>query len=149
MRATNGQNSRRCQAFSLIEAAIASTIAALMFGGIVYGYIQSSRNAEWSAYSFAAQSLAMQRMEQTRACRWDPEATPVVDELSNAYFPTTFSVLDVPMTGSNVVYATNYTTITTISTAPPLRMISVDCVWRFINGRYYTNNIATYRAPDA
>ena len=145
----NGTIPGRRQAFTLIEATIASTIAAMMFGGIVYGYIQSSRNAEWSAYSFAAQSLAMQRMEQTRSCRWDPEATPVVDELSNAFFPTSFSILDVPMTGSNVVYATNYTSITTISTAPPLRMINVETVWRFMNGRSYTNSIATYRAPDA
>jgi type II secretory pathway pseudopilin PulG len=145
----NGTNLGRRQAFSLIEATIASTIAALMFGGIVYGYIQSSRNAEWSAYSFAAQSLAIQRLEQTRACRWDPEATPVVDELNTTNFPTSYSILDVPMTGSNVVYATNYTTITTISTAPSLRMISVDSVWKFINGRFYTNSIATYRAPDA
>lgn len=72
-----------------------------------------------------------------------------MDELNNVNFPTDFSVLDVPMTGSNVVYATNYTTITTISTAPPLRMINVETVWRFINGRSYTNSIVTYRAPDA
>ena len=136
------------QAFSLVEALIASSIAALMFGGIVYGYIQSSRNAEWSAYSFAAQSLAMQRLEQARSCRWDPDAYPVVDDLTN--FPPSISVLDVPMSGSNVVYATNFTTITTISTTPPLKMISVETVWPFsLNKRLYTNSIATYRAPDA
>lgn len=132
-----------------METLIASSIAAMMFGGIVYGYIQSGRNAEWSAYSFAAQSMAMQRLEQTRACKWDPESTPAVDELIAANFPTLISILDVPMSGSNVVYATNFTTISTISTAPQLRMISVETVWGFVNGRLYTNSIATFRAPDA
>lgn len=132
-----------------MEATIASAIAAMMFGGIVYGYIQSGRNAEWSAYSFAAQSMAMQRLEQSRACKWDPEATPAVDELVSTNFPTLISILDIPRTGSNVVFATNFTTITTISTVPPLKMISVETVWPFINGRLFTNIIATYRAPDA
>jgi hypothetical protein len=121
----------------------------MMFGGIIYGYIHSSRSAEWSAYSFAAQSLAMQRLEQARACKWDPEATPPVDQLVNSNFPVVVSILDVPMNGSNITYATNITTISTISTAPPLKMISVEAVWQFINGKLYTNTIATYRAPDA
>lgn len=132
-----------------MEAVIASSIAAMMFGGIVYGYIQSGRNAEWSAYSFAAQSMAMQRLEQTRACKWDPESTPAVDELVSANFPTLVSILDVPMSGSNYIYATNFTTISTISTTPELRMIVVETVWGFINGRLYTNSIGTCRAPDA
>ena len=141
--------SEKLRAFTLMESIIASTIAAMMFGGIVYGYIQSGRNAEWSAYSFAAQSMAMQRLEQTRACKWDPESTPAIDELVSANFPTLISILDVPMNGSNIMYATNITTISTISTTPKLRMISVESVWGFINGRVYTNSIATCRAPDA
>ncbi len=132
-----------------MEASIASAVAALMFAGIVYGYIQAGRNAEWSAYSFAAQCMAMHRLEQTRACRWDPEATPAVDELVAANFPALTSVLDVPMSGTNIMYATNYTTISTISASPQVRMIRVDSVWRFINGRTYTNTIATCRAPDS
>lgn len=140
---------RKRSGFTLIESLIASSIAALMFGGIVYGYIQTGRNAEWSAYSFAAQSMALQRLEQTRACKWDPESTPSVDELVSTNFPLVVSILDVPMSGSNFVYATNITTISTISTVPPLRMIQVETVWGFINGRAYTNSIATYRAPDA
>jgi hypothetical protein len=146
---TKGRNLKRRLAFTLMEASIASAIAAMMFGGIIYGYIQSSRSAEWSAYSFAAQSLAMQRLEQARACKWDPEATPTVDQLVSSNFPVVVSVLDVPMNSSNITYATNITTISTISTVPPLKQISVDAVWQFINGKLYTNSIATYRAPDA
>ena len=132
-----------------MEATIASTIAAMMFGGIIYGYIQSNKSAEWSAYSFAAQSLALQRLEQTRACRWDPDGTPVVDDLTNSNFLLEFKILDVPLNGTNITYATNITTISTISAVPPLRMISVETTWQFINGKIYTNTIATYRAPDA
>ncbi len=139
----------RHRAFTLVEAMIASTIAAMIFGGIVYGYIQTGRNAEWSAYSFAAQSMAIQRLEQTRACKWDPDASPPVDQLQASSFPPTNGVLDVPMSGSNMLYATNYTTISTISASPQVRMISVETVWGFINGKIYTNSIATFRAPDA
>ena len=142
-------SSKERSGFTLVESIIASAIAAMMFGGIIYGYTQSGRNAEWSAYSFAAQSMAMQRLEQTRACKWDPESTPAVDELVSGNFPTLVSILDVPMNGSNIVYATNFTTISTLSTTPKLRMISVESVWGFINGRTYTNSIATCRAPDA
>lgn len=141
---------RDLKGFTLMEASIASAVASLMFGGIVYGYVQAGRNAEWSAYSFAAQAMAMHRLEQTRACRWDPEATPAVDELVATNFPTLASVLDVPMSGTNVTYATNYTAISTISTVPQVRMIRVDTVWKFLlNGRFYTNTIATCRASDS
>ena len=146
---TNGRSLKRRQAFTLMEASIASAIAAMMFGGIIFGYVQSNRSAEWSAYSFAAQSLALQRLEQSRACKWDPDATPAVDQLVVSNFPPQVSILDVPMIGSNITYATNITTISTISTAPPLKIISVEAVWQFINGKLYTNSIATYRAPDA
>ena len=146
---TNGKNLNHLRAFTLMEASIASAIAAMMFGGIIYGYIMSNRSAEWSAYSFAAQSLALQRLEQTRAARWDPDATPVVDELTNSYFLLEWKMLDVPLNGTNITYATNVTAISTIGTYPPLRMIKVETTWQFIDGKVYTNSIATYRAPDA
>ena len=146
---TNTTSSKGQQAFSMMEATIATSIAALTFGGIVFGYTQSARNSEWSAYSLAAQSMAVQRIEQTRACKWDPDATPAVDELVGGNFPAQTNILDVPIAGTNIVYATNFTTVTTVSTTPPLKMISVQATWRFMNGRVFTNNIVTYRAPDA
>jgi type II secretory pathway pseudopilin PulG len=146
---TKGRSLKRCLAFTLIEASIASAIAAMMFAGIIYGYVMSNRSAEWSAYSFAAQARALQRLEQSRACRWDPDATPVVDDLQSTNFLIEVKVLDVPLNGTNITYATNITTISTISTVPPLRMISVETTWQFIDGKVYTNSIATYRAPDA
>lgn len=128
---------------------MATAIAAMTVAGIIQGYTQSSKRAEWSGYSLAAQALATQRLEQTRACRWDTETG--VDQLVSANFPSQTLLLDIPVVGTNAVYATNVTTITVISaTAPQLRMIRVDCTWRFpITGRVFTNTVATYRSPDA
>ena len=136
------------KAFTLVEVVIASAIAAICVGTSVYGYVIAMQRAEWSAYSLAAQSLAMQRIEQCRACKWDPLAFPAIDELLAVNFPTQISILDIPVSGTNVVYATNFTTIQTVSVSPPLKSIRVDCTWGFINKRTYTNTILTYRSPD-
>lgn len=128
---------------------MATAIAAMTVAGILYGYTQSSKRAEWSSYSLAAQAMAVQRLEQTRACRWDTETG--VDQLTSANFPTQVMLMDIPVIGTNGFYGTNVTTITTISaTAPMLRMIRVDCTWKFpTTGRVFTNTVATYRSPDA
>lgn len=143
-RARTGQG-----AFTLAEVCVATAIAAMTVAGIIQGYTQSTKRAEWSAYSLAAQALATQRLEQTRACRWDTETG--VDQLVTANFPQQTVLLDMPVIGTNGFYATNITTITTISAnAPRLRMIQVDCIWRFpTTGRVFTNTVATYRSPDA
>lgn len=115
----------------------------------MYGYVMSAQRAEWASYAMAAQSLAMQRVEQTRSARWDLSATPAVDELIAANFPVQVGVLDIPISKTNVVYATNFTTITTVSMAPPLRSIQVDCVWLWsVGGRLFTNSVITYRTTD-
>jgi hypothetical protein len=58
------------------------------------------------------------------------------------------NILDIPFKGTNYVYATNFTAITTLSTNPNLKMIRVDCVWRFLNQGMHTNTVVTYRAND-
>ena len=146
LRRNNGN--RRKRGFTLMEVGIASCISGLMIGGIIFGYVQSTNRAEWSAYSLAAHSLAMQRLEQSRAATWDVLAFPVVDELVAGNFPVRAEVLDIPRSGTNVVWATNYTTITQVSANPPLRMIRVDCVWPFIRRGLFTNTVVTYRAPS-
>lgn len=139
---------RLARAFSLPELVISSGLAATGLGGMIYGYVMAAKNAEWSAYQLAAHSLAMQRLEQARSAKWDLQATPVVDELVATNFPAVIEVLDIPISKTNVVYATNVTTISTISTTPPLKMISVNCTWQFISGKVFTNIVVTYRAPD-
>ena len=139
---------RRDAGFTLPELVISTAIAAISIGGIAYGYILSAQSAEWSAYNLAANSLAIQRMEQTRAAKWDRQSIPPVDELVGANFPMAVEILDIPISGTNVALATNITTISTVSAAPPLKMIRVDCSWMFASGRVFTNTVITYRAPD-
>ena len=127
---------------------MAMAIAAVLIGGLITGYTMSTRRAEWSAYSLAAQALAIQKLEQARAAKWDLQALPVVDELVPGRFPPDVQIMDIPISGTNIAYATNFTTIVDIVGASPLKFVQVDCVWPFAGGRVFTNSIATYRAPD-
>ena len=124
-------------------------VTVMSLGGVVSGYIFATRQAEWSGYSLAAQALAAQRLEQTRAAKWDLRSTPPADELTTGKFPTvSVNVLDIPVSGTNIAYATNLTTFTDVSTGGyQFRLIRVDCLWSF-NNRPYSNTVATYRAPD-
>ena len=133
---------------TLIEALVSMMLVAIMAVATINGYLLSTSRAEWSSHSLAAHSLAMQRLEQTRACKWDLQAWPIVDELVLTNFPTQINILDIPISGSNVVYATNFTVIRAVSTNTPLKLIRVDCVWRFMSRGLFTNSIASYRAPD-
>lgn len=135
-------------AFTLPEVLVAIAITAMGLSGIIYGYISSAERAEWSAYSLAAHSLAMQRAEQTRAAKWDMQAWPQVDELVASNFPPQPNILDIPMQVTNAVYATNFTFIRDVLTNPPLKSIRIECVWRFMERGLFTNVIMTYRAPD-
>ncbi|MSU20294.1 MAG: hypothetical protein EXS30_02740 [Pedosphaera sp.] len=136
------------RAFTLAEVVMAMAISALVIGGIIAGYTMSAQRAEWSSYSLAAHSIAMQRLEQTRAAKWDPQGWPQIDELVSSNFPARVEVLDIPISGTNVVYATNITTITSMSATPPLKMIRVDCSWMFLSRGPFTNTVATYRTSD-
>ncbi len=127
---------------------MAAALSAVIVGGSVYGYVMSARRAEWSAYRLAANSMAMGRIEQARASKWDPLGYPAVDELVSTNFPDVVNILDIPISKTNIVYATNTTTISVISTNPPLKMIRVDCRWRFMRQGNFTNTLVTYRAPD-
>jgi Tfp pilus assembly protein PilV len=138
----------RLFAFTLIEQLFAILIAGLTVGAVVAGFWQSVSNSEWSGYSLAAQNLALQSLEQTRAAKWDPQGDPAVDDLQQSRFPDRVEILDVPVFGGRILYATNRTTITQISVSPPLRMIQVECTWRFWNRGVFTNSVATYRGPD-
>jgi type II secretory pathway pseudopilin PulG len=133
---------------TLVEVLISMTILALATVMTINGYVFCSRRAEWSAHSLAAHSLALQRLEQTRAAIWNLTVSPVVDQVVQTNFPSTTNLLDLPVSGTNIFYATNFTTITTVSTAPPLKLVRVDCVWPFIDGRTYTNTLMTYRSPE-
>ena len=149
LRKLTGRFARRGKAgITLVEVVLSLAIMGISLGAIVMGYTMSARRAEWSAYSLAANSLAMQRLEQCRAAKWDLLTTPIVDELVSTNFPVKQCILDIPISGVNIAYATNRTTITSVSASPPLRMIRSDCVWKFKNQGLFTNTLITYRAPD-
>ena len=81
----------------------------------------------------------------------DPLQTPVKDEISQ--LPAVTSVLlDLPVSGTNYVYATNYITLCLIQSSPYSNyLVRVDTVWPFRwknQTTYFTNTIACYYAPD-
>ena len=135
-------------AMTLVEVVVGMAVSAIAVGCVVSGYLFAVTSAERSAYSMTSSALAMRRLEQARAARWDVAASPVVDELVSSNFPVEIAILDLPRSGSNVVYATNFTRIFTVSTNPPIKGIQVDCVWRFTSQRPLTNSVVTYRRPD-
>lgn len=137
--------------FTLTEVVVAAAIITLTFAGVIYGYLRTSDRAAWSSCSLAAQSLAMQGVEQVRAARWDPQAWPVVDDLGVTNF-VQVAPLDVPVAGDPLM-ATNYISVTTVSINPPLRQLRADCVWALQNrpagiSGPFTNTAVTLRAPD-
>lgn len=149
---TGYSNKHKRPGFTLTEVTIAIAISALVFAGVIYGYVATADHAEWSAYSLAAHSLAIQGVEQARAAQWDPQAWPKIDELGVTNYTQVWA-LDVPVSGGNPVLATNYVSVTSVSTVPPLRQIRADCVWvlpsRGATTRGpFTNTVVTLRASD-
>lgn len=136
---------QRTSAFTLVEMVMSLAITAMTIGAIIYGYLLSANRAEWSAYSLAANSLALQELERARATPWKVGEIP--DRLMAMNNTTNVGDLDVLVSGGRVK-ATNYTTVTEVSANPPLRMIKVKCVWHFINRGVFTNTLTTYRAAS-
>jgi len=143
----NVASARTPRAFTLVEQLFALLLAGLTIAAVVSGFWQSVQQAEWSAHSLAAQSLAQQAMEQCRAARWDPNGSPSVDQLPETNFLRP-DILDVPTGRGQTLIANTRTIVRVISEVPPLKMIQVQTTWRFGNRGFYTNTIATYRAPD-
>ncbi len=151
--------STRSSGFSLMEAILSILIMGLVFSTVLIAYTQASTRAEWSGMSLAAEAMCLRQIEQFHAAKWDTETTPPVDQTTNIPSPVA-SVLDLPISGTNVVWATNTSTVSTvtISTNPlvNIKMITVQTVWPFgtyySNGvyhtTYYTNTVVDYRAPD-
>ena len=138
---------RHCGGFTLEEVVVSMAISAITIGGVATGYGTTTKRAEWATYSAAAQSAALQQIEQARAAKWEPLALPATDELVSANFPVTTVKLDLPGAGGTVAYVTNRTTITSLSVNPPVKMIRVDSTWSFLSRGPFTNTVTTYRSP--
>jgi type II secretory pathway pseudopilin PulG len=153
----NNKSRTACGAMTLVEVLLAIVILVTIMSGIIMGYVQANRMAEFSSMSLAAQSTALQGIEQALAARWDVQSVntntgPGTDDelgCTNNWIPTgSTNVLDIPVSGAEIP-VTNYVTITQISTTPKLRQIRSDAVWTFpFTGKAYTNSVVTLRAPD-
>jgi hypothetical protein len=130
---------------TLVEVVLAVAIAAVGVAGIVAGYIYSAASAQKWALSLAANAGAIERLEETRSALWRTSTS--LDELQSTNFPDKIVTLDQSGTGMGIVYATNITRITQISTDPPLKRVRVDCIWSFRGIGPFTNSIETCRAP--
>src|SRR5207248_10730160 len=118
---------RRIYGVSAFDTIIAVAMAAMVIGGLSTGFVQSAGQAESSAYIFAAQARASVGLVQVRAAKWDPAvSTGAVDQVVSTNFPVVVQLLDVPGSSARPIYATNITTISTVSTNPLLKMIRVD-----------------------
>lgn len=124
-------------------------VASVGMTGVISGYILAAERAEWSALSSAANEQSIERVEQTRAAKWEPGAAQPIDELVATNFPMMIVELDLPRKGTNVAYATNRTTIVTLSSDPPLKMIRSETTWSYLSRGVFTNTIIAYRSPDS
>ena len=148
--------------FTLAEVMVSLAIVTLLFGGMLAGYIQTARKAEWSGFSLAAQSVGVQLIEQARSAVWDPTISK--NELTNmnltgwTYNSATkvgtgysTAILSLPVRGTNVVMVTNFVTVKMFNltgfTNMQVQMVTVNTVWPF-GGKLFTNCTATYYGPD-
>src|SRR5256885_15829133 len=140
---------KRLEACTLAEVVVSLMIVALSMTGIISMYIQAALRSEYSAHMLAAQMMALGGLEQARGAKYDPQGSPPTDELVATNFPQKVDVLDVGYGAPVVSYATNTFTIMTVSTNPLVKMVQVDCTWKFA-GRdtVITNTVTTYRAPN-
>jgi len=140
MAARFGQTDRQkgSAALTLVEVVISIAILAVVMAGMIEGYVQTNRRAEWSSLSLAAQSFASQWAEQARA------ATDNELQLQLGSYTRTNSML-IPGTGQLII-VTNYVNITNVCDNPKVWQIRVDCGWQSPSmGTWFTNTLITWR----
>ena len=149
----NRSSQAQVSGFTLVEVALAMSIIAMVFSITIVAYIHACTRAKWSGYSLAAQALAVQQIEQARSAVWDPTQNPPVDELANLPTKTT-NQLNLPISGTNVLFATNYITVSLLTNnGSQFHMVRVDTVWNFVGYatnrvHIFTNTAVSYFAPD-
>ena len=149
---------QKTSGFTLIETMVAFVVFVMVAGGIIYGYVQANRMAEWSAISLAAQSFATQGAEQARAAKWDPYAYPqntnTTMQWTSGTSRTNTGIFDIPIKGSPSstnfnFFVTNIVTVSDIMGNPPLRQIVSTVYWSFyLTHKSYTNTVVLLRASD-
>jgi prepilin-type N-terminal cleavage/methylation domain-containing protein len=133
---------------TLVEVLVALAITGVTLSGMVSGYIYCMTSNSKAELMQAAHAKALERLEQTRSAVWAPSRAVPQDDLVVTNFPALVVTLDLPGSATNGTQATIQTTIASISSSPPLRLVHVDCVWNFKGGEWITNSIETIRSPD-
>lgn len=150
--------------FTLGEVLVSFFIFSLVISGLIFGYSQVNRMAEFSSMSLAAQSFAEEGLEQMRSAQWDYVRWPNTnygfgsgDDLGfpvgSSYTTQIVDTLDVPTTGAPI-NVTDYVTVAYVltnlnPTLPPLRQITCNVVWTYPwDGTLCTNTAISLRAPD-
>jgi type II secretory pathway pseudopilin PulG len=139
---------RANSAFTILEVVFSLAILGISLGGILTLYVRSAQRADWSGYSVSAQMMALSGLEQCRAAKYDPHGSPPTDALVMTNFPLRVDILDPGAVNCITSYGTNTTTILTISTNPPLKLVRVDCTWTYPGRGVFTNSVFTYRAAN-
>ena len=149
--------------FTLAEVLVSFLIVMMVVGGIIYGYTQANRIADYTSMSLAAESEAIQGVERVRAAQWDPHQFPYQtgpntgDEVpANTTGPamTFVDFMDVPSKGTPSQtdfnnWVTNYIYVTAVPGSYLLRQIQSDAVWTYAaTGQVITNTVILLRAPD-
>lgn len=159
---TGHEKKGKLDAFTLAEVVISLVVAATTFSGIIMAYTQGARRAQWSGLSLAAQALAIQQIEQARSATWDPAQNGLNQITNLVLFSRTTSgeivkgfstnILDVPYSGTNYIWATNFVTIKPASNGVSrVWMVKVETVWPFVWGstkKLFTNSVSTFCASD-
>ena|SRR3954468_16610324 len=143
-----GNRIQRLRGIALSEVVLSIAVSALSVAAVISSSVLSARSADFISHSTAADAAANARMEQTRAAKWDTAATPEIDELNSTNFPPQVVPLYVPVVGGAMLYGTNRVSVTLVSSAPPLKLVQVDCVWSYPMRGPFTNSVVMYRSPD-
>ncbi len=140
-------NPSRRRGFTLAETLISIMIMGLVFSGVLMTYTRGSQRAEWSGLSLAAEAMCTRQMEQFRAVLWDTQTIPILDNTTNIQ-TNTVSILDIPISGTNVVYVTNTFMVVNWTNNGPsyLKMITARSTWTW-SGMLFTNQLVDYLAP--
>ena len=72
---------------TLAEVVVALAIAGMMVASLVGGYTYSTVSAEKARLSLAANTRALERLEDTHAAIWNVSGWPTVDQLEPTNFP--------------------------------------------------------------
>lgn len=123
-------------------------IAVISITALIQGHVFSANRIELEHTTRAAKELAVQRLEQTYAARWDEGATPPLDELKTINFPGVNRDFNLPRIGTNQMTGKVRTVVEDVSQSPKVRRVRVDVIWEYREGVFYTNSVIAYRSPD-